>query len=323
MNISGINRFVYYKFLNKRILLLGEIHENLGCKSSVHNVISIKNYLYSLIPNIPKDTCLDLFLEGSYKEILRKDNVSNLFLIRTDFEKKKFYKFRLHHTDPRYMMIHFYLGDISSKKIVFSYAKDVYEIISLLDNQYIKEKFTASVSESDLTNAIDYLLHINTEENRECFLKIFRTYAEIERFYDLSAILSWEKEYFKIINKEMSKLDTSMITKETLISNLSSTYKYIKDTSVDNRYEELMLLVLTVPMDVYTLTRMFIKFEEKPNSICALPTVDNVIVYSGAQHSIIYEHFLKITFEEPKIKSVSESENDLCVSIPKFDFWKF
>src|SRR3989338_5252910 len=110
MDISGINRLLYYKFLNKRILLLGEVHEDTGCKSFSKDIKSIKDYLYSIVINIPKDNCLDLFLEGSYKEPIRQRNVSNLFKIRNEFTKQKFKNFRVHNVDPRYMMINPYLG---------------------------------------------------------------------------------------------------------------------------------------------------------------------------------------------------------------------
>jgi len=67
MNISGINRLIFYNMFGKRILLLGELHLEKGCPPEEENVIGVEEYIYELTERIPERECLDIFLEGSYK----------------------------------------------------------------------------------------------------------------------------------------------------------------------------------------------------------------------------------------------------------------
>ena len=74
------------------------------------------------------------------------------------------------------------------------------------------------------------------------------------------------------------------------------------------------------------LSRLFTKFQNKRQSTCDSLTVDNVIISSGRFHSEIYKDFFKLSFGvEPEIEATNDSEDayseDLCLTVPHFDFW--
>ena len=161
MNISGINQLVYYNNYGKRILLLGEAHITWGmCKPPIKNITHISDYIISLINEIPRNECLDIFLEGTYKtnfvsgdSSLGKTTDMLEMLIKTHKPKN----LRVHYTDPRYI-----------KEDNFTYGYQLGD-----EDVDIPQSFRNIVSESDLLNALDYLLTIDRKKNRKYFIKIF------------------------------------------------------------------------------------------------------------------------------------------------------
>ena len=174
----------------------------------------------------------------------------------------------------------------------------------------------------NIIKAMDYLLTIDREENRYYFLSIFYEFNKLGFGLNGDELLSWEHDYFEIIEKELGKLDESIIDRNTLILNLRETYH--REMRKHKGTMEVLLSQLTlIPIDIYTLCRMFIRFDDKPNSICNRPTIDNVIVYTGAHHTEIYEDFLNITFRTPaEIKITNRDISDLCLQIGEFDYWQ-
>lgn len=318
MNISGINSLMYYKDLGKRILLLGETHSTEGmCKQPTKNIVEISKYVKKLADEIPDDECLDLFFEGTYKKIFDTTEDSGLSITRNKLIESSLgdpMRIRVHHTDLRF------------------FSRAIYPVVFFLDSfaktkSDIPQAFQNLLPENELFNIIDYLLIINQEENRKYFLKLFEIFNEstTDKISE-NSIKSWEKRYFKTINKELNKLDQSLMTKEILLSYLSVTYRQITDkisSITKDEYAKVMVLLLALPMDVYNLSRMFIRFDNKYRNVCNKPTVDNVIIYTGSLHTIIYEHFFNITFGiNPIIRHVNTSIVNLCLSVPEFDFWK-
>ena len=312
MYISGINRLLYYKFLNKRILLLGESHQLKRCEEEKNSIL-VSDYVISLIKRASKEQCVDVFIEGTYKELLKEGANSELFLLRSFLSRKDYENFRLHHVDPRNLQLGFnegpQFGDLTAIIISFLLQKRQEGIL-----------FKSFISEKDIIKTIDYLVGVNRDRSQ--FKKIFEDYFQDGLMLDTRNIVEWEKEYFRIMEKQFRKLDKTIMTKPILTGILSDTYKRIIATSTKDKLESALLMLLSVPMDVYTLTRMFIRFEDKQRSSCNKTTIENVIIYAGSGHVLVYEEFFSWLFGNPIIKSVNHSEDDLCLSVENFDFWQ-
>ena len=320
MNISGINRLYYYNKFGKRILLLGELHLNNGCQSTDENVVDVSDYIIGLVDTIPEDECLDVFLEGTYKKNSVITSFSSLgrttsaLRTKSAFDETK--NLRVHYSDPRYI-----------EQDGFIYVYPFTSALSSLKRAGMLKQFQQLVSKDDMLNAIDYLLTIKQVKNRKYFLKIFKVFQELGMIdQDLvDSISPWEEIYFKVVNKELSKLDKSTISKKLLISNLSNAYRHMAETLLEtgDPYWEIFGLLTLIPIDIYNLSRMFVLFDDKPNDICNKPTVDNIIIFTGSVHISVYEYFLNISFEmKPEIFSSNESKHNLCLPVVNFDFWE-
>lgn len=123
MNVSGIDSLVYYKLGNKRILLLGECHStDRWCEPSRENSIKVSDFVEEITERIPKEECLDIFFEGTYKKIITGYKInsglsqtskklepppSSYFTLIRDFlttwrfRKRK--NLRIHYTDARFI----------------------------------------------------------------------------------------------------------------------------------------------------------------------------------------------------------------------------
>lgn len=177
---------------------------------------------------------------------------------------------------------------------------------------------------------LDYLFTIEPEKNRKYFLKLIESLRQLQskRFtiHDF-----WEESYFEIMNKQFEKLDTSVITKEILIYNIKLTYDDVIQSPMEDEkyqhedeYERTLKALVLAPMDMYTLARLFVKFNDKPGLICNdKSTIQNVIIHSGSTHTAIYEHFLNMPFDtSANFRSVDGSRCNMCLPIPEeFDFW--
>ena len=185
-------------------------------------------------------------------------------------------------------------------------------------------------SYKDLFRVIGYLLNINPEINRDYFKRFKKALEIFTGFRDkiltsYEDIEEWEEEYFKILRKELSKIDTSMIKvlefkKYLLRANLECVYsvKYFY-----SMYGELISCITTIPMDAYTLSRLFIKFkEDKPERACNGKPISHVIIHTGSYHTDIYDNFLEQVFGPPEIRIKNEDNTDLCLEVPEFDFWE-
>lgn len=309
MEISGVNSLLLYRFDNKRILLLGETHHSKN-KCSSRDSVDVSKFVAELSKRIPEDQCLDIFLEGSYKNPIFSGS-SGLARTRVKLEKQK--SLRIHHVDPRML-----LDERSS-------IWDSYGLPDIKDFSIVESQFKELVSQNDLVKAIDYLLTIDQEENRKYFRKIFKVFEKLGlKKYNTTEF--WEKTYFKIINKELGKLDETIISREVLINNLRNAYHSLVASRAEgfkgNQYDEVFGLLIMVPMDIYTLSRMFVKFNEKPGSSCNKTSVDNIIVHSGSAHTLVYEYFLNTSFGiQPDIRETNKWKVDLCLAVPEFDFW--
>src|SRR3990167_4298471 len=207
MFVSGIKDLLYYKQDDKRILLLGENHVAEGCPENLDFVDIADFFTEILLDEKPEEETLDIFLEATYKNnpLVRYGIRSGL--ARTEYmlaERQKDYKnVRVHYTDARVIVVE----DV------------ILQNEAPLKIREIKPE-VSGITKEDLGNSIKYLMTIDRKENKKYFAKIVDYLAKTV-FLDIREnIAAWEKEYFRIINKELQKLYTETINKETLINTL-------------------------------------------------------------------------------------------------------
>lgn len=318
MNISGLNRLVYYKSFGKRILLLGEMHSTENyCGKRVKNRVDIVQFLLDLLGKIPDEECLDIFLEGFYNH-KKKESLAQNGLSRArntlDYIKENtdYPKLRVHHVDTR---------QIPGEEKFFKFF-DYHLLVEKASEQFLS-KLLELVSEDDLLRTMDYFLTINQEENRKYFLKFTEAYVMLvnHKIATMNKYIRWESNYFAIVNKELDKLDKSMITKEILIENLRMAYYSIIDEA-ENKPLTIFELLMGLPMDVYVLSRLFIEFNKQRGIDCDLSKINNVIIFSGSAHTGVYERFLTGRLGiESEIDVFTDNNFDLCLPVPIFNFW--
>lgn len=321
MNISGINSLIYYKLDQKRILLLGEAHSTEGwCEST--NTIKITEYVKELTEQIPEGECLDILFEGAYKVAKHSPNWVSGFpqTIKMLESFPKSDNLRIHHTDTRL---------IPNDE---SYFDEYLDYFPSTPNAFdaVETKFRKLMTKNDLLGVLDYFLTIDTKKNRKYFLKMIKSF-QLLGLVKHNVSSSWEKSYFEIMNKELNKLDKSIMTKEILVNNLKIVYSNIITAPTEeekqfygHEYGRILVALVKAPMDMYTLARLFVKFDENPGIICNdKSTIQNVIIHSGSAHTIVYEHFLNITFgTRPELRYFTEFMSNMCLPISEeFDFW--
>lgn len=321
MIISGINFLSFYQVAGKRILLTGDSHTLKDWCEPMKVAVNIVDFINDLISETPKDTCLDIFLEGSVKvggRPMRKNAITEIYeelepgdhilrlLQLSDLNKQK--NLRVHYTDPRSIP-----GDSTGLKWNYFYLPWNY----LSGND---EKLREYVSISDLYKALDYLLTINRNGNRKYFLKIFEKESEKK----ISDLEKWEKSYFQIVEKQLRKLDKTIMSRKTFLSNLRTCYhEKISWKHFYDSFSTVLTTILAAPMDIYTLSRLFTKFDDKPNRYCNKPTIENVIIHAGSGHSRFYSYFLTSSFgTEPIVMDYTDDPNNSCLSVTDFTFWE-
>ena len=347
--LSGPSIFTFFPNINeKRILLLGESHnvkeicEENYCEGKKANckVYEVHEWLGDLAKNAPE--CLDFFLEipyvlpygqtGGVKPL--KDFNSGVSAIRDEFnqcwsyvteKKETCYSdhLRFHYIDLRghyeftqkLSLVYFPFAYIYLKvgPTVFNGA-----VISL-DREH------KTVSDERKKIIFSYLLGIGRNQKaRTTFNYYVSNLAEVS---GMTHPLPWEDFnkhmtlYYKKIDKELSKMNPN-IDKDKFLKILFDIYieKSIAEPSI----------IVTVPMDVYFLSRLFIIFDDKKLNRGPLGCRDlkymeikNTIVYGGGSHIKIYVEFLRRYFEvAPKI-SINQPYTNKCIKLdPPFDFFK-
>lgn len=324
MIISGIVSLVSYNIFGKRILLLGEKHTTEGWCDPVDEdgmlTINVNDYILNLVSETPDEECIDVFLEGTYKEKSSiKFTRSGLFITRDEldfiFGSSENENIRIHHIDTRVIPENFWFDFLKisqRKEYTFGYAEKLY---------FYNKNFRDSISESDIIGAIDYLLTINRKKNRQYFLKIAELMKKFLRIPPMvSDFDSWEENYFKIIEKGFRKLNRSIMSRTKLITTLRIVYHHL----IENKLDYSMGILSMIPMDLYTLIRMFTEFNDKPSRVCnSNRTIKNIIIHSGSAHTEVYDFFLNTCFKiNPEARFENTHKSVMCVFVKNFDFWK-
>lgn len=307
--LSGVTTFTFYpNYLNKKILLLGEIHrtDNL-CKSVIGNVnlwfMDLVKTSYQL------NQCLDIFLEGSYKVLnddqfdckiesysspLNSIHASLLYLIKKNPELLN--SCRIHLIDIRNISRNNNWINVLFPISRLGIDDTISEILAEhLDRHQICELLLGIDQSDDLINTfIESLLDIQNE------------YKKTK--YDKDVLYNSIKEYFVILNKEFSKT--------TIIDLKYKLYQYFTYND-DNTFS----LILKISMDIYVLSRLFIKFDESKKYGTCKNTISNVIFHMGKAHLETYNHIFGLENATYNMKSDQKLKQCLTFSEP-FDFFQ-
>lgn len=325
--LSGPHVMTFFpNIMGKRILLLGERHANdTICDNSIlskDGVFEVHKWLSALSQNAP--SCIDLFTEISYKKLQEKpyfqgaDKYSNLKDTSSGLESIMREFMVLKNKGVSLLQLRHHTMDV--RQI------ENYHAITTLYFHVMRKNKKANELEKDsaIVNKINakyrnvkrpilmYLLGWDTPSGK------MEYYKYINELYDTFSvdrpdIDKFQEAYFRIIQKELSKMDKSIEMNrfmETLLT------VYLKTV-------DLWTAILNAPMDIYCLSRIFIQFNEAKMSRgpggCKNPKTQNVIVYTGANHTRVYETFLKSYFNvDPTISLKSQVQ---CMEFPEFDFF--
>jgi hypothetical protein len=161
-----------------------------------------------------------------------------------------------------------------------------------------------------------YYLGLNRHSSyRLIFMNFIEEFAEIAKVKGLTEyVIDDELEnVWKFIDKELSKISLNKTKFLAIMLSL------LENVSID--------LFSTSIMDIYTMSRLFIKFD--PSKMSRGPAgctknieVKNAIIYAGNNHIDIYRRFLDEYFGvPPTISRKSDDYTQCMVFSPPFDYW--
>jgi hypothetical protein len=332
--LSGPYVFIYFKNISgKRILLLGEEH-HIGMSCNLLGVknqnYEVQNWLYDLAKTSTE--CLDIFVEDFYWKKIQPDLISPVkgkplydfntlmgkgyYTAPLDAVRDKFKNFgssttRYHYTDNRFMKN--------------DYEDPLFKWYYKFRPQNLGPGQIKKLKKIEKKYPLEKILNFAIGLNRK--YRIFY-YDYINELYDLVELdpeydEDQEKLKFDLIDKQFSKLDP--IINKTKFQNCFVKICLTDDDGemIEDRSEVFIKFI----MDIYTLPRIFSKFNEKKMNrgpeLCRKDNeIKNVIVYTGGAHSVFYFRFIKEYFNiNPEIDI--RNEYFQCIKLQKsFNYWK-
>ena len=302
--ISGPFSLSYHTSIlyNKRIYIFGEYHgtEN-PCKQYDKNGIHL--YLRQLFTNT--DVFIDFYLEtqlntigeNRYKNFtpisinyINKINNEILYMNREKIDNL----IRYHSIDPRFEKYYIKTNLSIIEKIMirisnFSYKNKIKSIDFIIKTH--KKK-------------LDNIIGIIENEGVHFFIKSIFGVKIIKKEIEKS-IIEEEITSFFMLKIQNIYIDYKVI--ETLISFKNNNYKVSNE-----EYEKILLIFLSMNaliVDLYTISIIFKTFKINKNN---RPTeIQNIIIYTGDSHSIVYRQFLNYI----KFLSVQEIVADKTTSV--------
>jgi hypothetical protein len=334
--LSGPSRFTFYPNIHgKRILLLGEIHFNRYICPWEAEAYEIHDWLYDLTQDSQK--CIDLFVEQSYVPISSKkrnknqtgglfldQSTSPLLAIRWMFENEKEYsdQLRYHYVDVREI-------DYRGYNIYVQPYQPRYPFVVLDDILHRTKGKEAQINQvlkkyqDQKKQIFSYLLTIDQKKSSQdlCnqLLKELHEAIGDTSYVDIDLDI-YMQNYNQIINKAFSKIDP-IIQRDRFFQILLELYEQMND--------DLFHVCMYMPMDVYVLCRLFIRFD--PNKMNRGPLgcrnlkyqeAKNVIIYGGVAHIDLYASFFEKYFNVRPSIDYNLGINQ-CIGFDKpFDFWE-
>ena len=322
--LSGPSTFCYYpNIYGKRILLLGETH-------SISNICStgygyeVHDWITDLALSAPQ--CVDFLLEIGYNIEQKGGNNLNQYSHPIIALRDKFFdclkskenclpNIRYHYVDARFLL---------SAGLIYPYSL----IGARLDAVLNYANYLPPLSIDDAHKIFLYFLDFDhsTSDQAKTFHKFMdRTFINQSLHYNSDKMILYIRQFNSMINKQLSK-SLPYFKRELFIKSLISVYT---DMIRQASWKQIYGILLALPMDVYLLSRLFIKFDpakmERGPVGCRTPEfgqMKNVIIYGGQAHIDIYRLFIFKYFSELPTIYLFSADNQ-CLTLPTvFDFFE-
>jgi hypothetical protein len=342
---------------NKIIYIFGEMHRNNLC--DYDNMITIENYLFYLFGN--SGAFIDFFLEipilveGKYKYLFYSDikTASRINILREENVKCIETSQRQKNTECDTKRVHFIdirqgLSTKEERKLITINSTVIFQTFferklrpfrpyKIIENQkeiisLINDIFN---SDDDVKPLLHFILY-GTKETCELFYeKEMETHVynkdELSRSTEETKIRDFAKEEF---TKELGQFFVSILyirqyfitcyDEETGIcdfNKLVDLCDYVLFFKYLFEFNEQLLILNSILVDVYTLARIFKKFNLNHTRKTDEPTEPhNIIIYAGDSHSQSIRRFL---YDKLGFDLISESKGDrkvdFCVDIRNFE----
>ena len=318
----------------------------------IYKEYSIENYLGQLFNNT--SVFIDFFLEISKTPILTDDPSSYLGKIQNKFidcwTGSSYNILPEAEKDDNLFTTKNSILNSDVCKLTRMHYIDIRRDVNLYDTWN---------SSNDLGILVDILLRLSNslyDDINMIFKENKYSYITKTRFLNILRKLSGSKKVYKeyifdifknkLLKKELrksiikKKIDTFFSKK---ISILSSNYRkhikyvcidliYIIENKLPSSYSNLysdyfdvvnnyLILLESLIMDVYTISRIFKRFDIK-SGILQPSEVSNIIIYAGEAHSDIYREFLVYigfnTIDYKRNFQLNDQENERCLNISSF-----
>jgi hypothetical protein len=333
--LSGPSKFYYFNnVIGKRVLLLGEAHDNKGLCNPTPQTYEVHQWLSDLAVNAPD--CLDIFVEKSYQmdknmiPIIKKlkplaqydspgQGIKNVFNVcqTANIKAKKnclSSQLRYHYIDVRG-----FKGSVKSPFLEWYLklgAKEFYKA-GKIAQQFFDSNYQLKVT------IYKYILGLDRTSGARI---VFETYLDtmsqiLEQPWDKQALTSYMELYYNLIDNETKKM-SSVVSK-------SKFFKVLLQIYLDSQ-SDIDSTAFIIPQDVYFLLRLFMRFDKaklnRGPAGCQAETnykVQNAIVYGGGHHIKIYERFIRRYFGiQPNI-SIANNYDNKCIQFSNpFDFFQ-
>lgn len=350
--LSGPSLFYYYPNIQgKKILLLGENHTNKYickenyCESKVDcQLFEVDDWLYQLATHTSQ--CLDIFVEEAYYDVQTGGAGLNTYAAPLLAIREKF-----KYTRPKYIKegknpltnTRYHSVDIRN---VLEGTSPFVDMAHMAGGglKYAMGKTPLEFKSKDNMKIILGCLmgcNRNIMAQKMFYAFTMQLFISIEQYNDAKGISempydmdSWVVEKLEEINAYIRKLDT-LVNKE-----ISKSLPYIKKDKfcetllsvymeyIGENWDKFIHALIMLPMDIYLLLRLFIKYE--PSKMSRGPAGcrselygenKNVIIYTGGLHTDIYRHFLSKYFTVTPTISQNRSP-DQCIELSTpFDFF--
>lgn len=341
---------------NKIIYIFGEYHRNVVC--DYDNMMLIEDYLKNLFRR--SSAFIDFFLEipmfvkGKYKYNFDSDNRLNILrnqnkeCIETSQRQKNRYcdTKRIHFIDIRQ-------GPLSNEEFGFFKLNNTlyFEIYFNLFFQNLintitikkieKKEYILSIlnymfkgDDNKFTDTIDFILFGTEETYEEFWKKQMETHEfisdEVSKSTEETKIREFAEEEFKtdkyrlrlilLINKLRIYLTKCYVKKGIYNFYQLSDDEYIIFLNNLSGFNSILTQCNSILVDIYTLSRMFKKFQLNSTRNTDEPEEPhNIIMYAGDEHSKRVRRFLEKLEFDLISESKGDFEVDFCVDIRHFE----
>jgi hypothetical protein len=297
INISGPVSITYLSNDSKRVILIGDMHNNnFACKE---NDIEINNYINTLFDNKNIEN-FDLFIEAEWNHMNKLNQDENINFEVNDYISK-----------IRKLGIEKYKININ-KRVHFNDVRDELNIDILAQIGKPLEELLNNVTSKDSNYNFDQVFFGFYGEFVQMILEItvnIQNYLNNDNMnFDLFSNLI-NKEIKQLKKEDLKKILNIFYEKSDSILKVLYSENYFMTLDKMNEHAFSILFIITALAELYTIARLM------------KPEFKNIIVYSGNQHSsILTEYLISLDFKiDYQDLSGLNEETLQCVNAIPFD----